>query len=488
MLDRANIGSDPTRNPAPLPLPDSHVPISGIRTQSKVSAAHRKLGSAASSRSLSQIAQEHEQTPPGIYELVSMIHTNLEILMKRSQNNARDLGKLRGDVKNPHAIEEIKKILQESSSMHASGDAHDPEKQRLIDSEMATKLDALLKMSQTPQEKPIIAPPTISTDHLASAEAVSTMSNHLAEGLRKIQTTLGEHLPVPTPEPVLDTQIISVLDKIQSTLDAHLPVVIPEPAPIVPVPQFTPERVKVNIDTSALESIVADLSAQIKDKTETLQKLDATLLVRHTELANLETRSVALQTSLTGLIAKVAEVRQEESRRQQELQEQRASRDDAIVRKKKSVVSRKVLIPLAPSADRRIVSLSNVLSSPSRKATPQNVASSPAPLAAPLERESPFVQLPFVLPSSVNPSGGEIKLSPHRMQTTMRTPPDRKSSWSRRVSQIFSNGNKENGPMLVDSGFSKSHGYFDQSAAGSIGRGFAGRDSVRSFRSFSHRV
>lgn len=486
--------ADPTRNPAPLPLPDHHAPVSSIRTQSKVSAAHRKLGSASSSRSLSQHAQEHEQPAPGIYDLVTMIHTNLETLMKRSQNNARDLGKLRGDVRNPQAIEEIKKILQDSSAMNSNGDTHDPEQKRQMDSEMAVKLDALLKMSALPQERPSTAPPLVSTDHLASAQNMSAMKNELNEALSSIQSTLSTHLPVVFPEQLLDSRLIGALDDIQATLDANLPVVIPEPAPLnIPESVSPPplEPIKVSIDTSELESVVSSLCAQITEKVMILQKLDATLLVRTAEIASLESRSVSLQSTLAGMITKLAETRVEEAQRQQGLEDQRVSKNATTMRKKKSVVNNRVLVPLAPSAERRIVSLSNVPSSPSRKTTPQNVVSSPASTAAPLVRDSSFLQQSFTLPNSVNPNGGEVRLSPHRLQTTMRTPDDRRSSWSKRVSQLFLSGgnNKENpGAWVVDKDSSKNQVTNDEAGTDTIGRGHANRNSMRSFRSFSHRV
>lgn len=381
------------------------------------------LGSTGSARNLSQLAQEPETPAVSLYDLVTMVHSNLEVLMRRSQNNARDLGKLRGDVKNPHAIEEIKKILQESSAAHLNGDVHDPETKRLMDTEMAAKLDALLKMSALPAERPS------TTTSISSAETMAAAAQTARE---------------------TNDRIMGILTSIERTVQRHLPVVIPDPLPIVPVePERTPEPVKVMIDTSSLEATVFGLSGQINEKLAQLQSLDAALQSRRAELATLETRSAALQQNLSGLVSIITETRQAERLRTQEIEAQRATRREATLKKKKSNIGRRTLVPLAPSADRRIVSLSNVNSTPSRRTMQHTTPNSPAILAPPIKQESPFSKSSFTLPSSVNPAESEVRSSPHRMHSTLRSAPPRKASWSRRVSQIFSSttGNKENGPI-----------------------------------------
>lgn len=481
---------DPTRNPAPLPLPDHHAPVSLVRTQTKISAAHRKLGTASSSRSLSQMAQEPEQSAPGIYELVFTIHTNLELLMKRSQNNARDLGKLRGDVRHPLAIEEIKKILQESSVMHPGNDVQDPDRKQQMDADVAMKLDALLKLSAVPPDRPSTASPVIATDHLASAQSVSMLKDDLFQAYDNLRSTIERHLPVELPVPETDPALLSALNSIQSTLNTHLPVVIPEPVPVVQlsqVPQEPPEPVKISLDTSELEAVLSSLCTQINEKSLTLQNLDATLLLRNTELASLESRSVALQNTVNTMMSQLAAARTEETQRREESAEQRVIKTATLMRKKKS---KRELVPLAPTADRRIVSLSNVPSSPSRKTTPQPKApDSPAVAAAPLRRDSPFLQQSISKPDSIQLVTTESKSS-HRLQTTLRTSDERKSSWGRRVSQLFLAGaqNKENpATWVVDKDVSKNFGFSDTGTDG-IGRGHPNRNSMRSFRSFSHRV
>lgn len=476
---RADLEIDPTRNPAPLPLPDHHAPISSVRTQGKISAAHRRLGSTQSSRSLSQLAQESAEPTQSLYDLVTTIHTNLEVLMKRSQNNARDLGRLRGDVRNPQAVEEIKRILQESSGAHMGGDVQDPERKRQLDSEVATKLDALLKMSSMPAERPASAP--VSSAQSTRTSPSETEERVLAQ-LSAIRTTVESHLPFfMPPAPETDRRVLDQLSAIRRTVESHLPVEMPAPVVTAPSPAAV-----VAIDTSALESTVASLDARIKERLAELQGLDATLLERRAELASLESRSLALQHNLSGLLSRVAESREVERREARLVEEERASRKEAAtIRKKKSTLGRRALQPLAPSADRRIVSLSNV--SPSKRQPPPSSTNSPAPLAPPLTVESPFSERTFTLPNSVNPGGGDVKLSPHRMQSTLRSPPARKASWSRRVSQIFtSSGNKENalGRLHEDGPDTR------PSTGSSHGRGLLGREanaSVRSFRSFSYR-
>lgn len=377
--------------------------------------------------------------------------------MKRSQNNARDLGKLRGDVRNPHAIEEIKKLLLESHLPSSYGDPHDPERKRELDHELASKLDALLKLSSGSGDRQTTAHSQTPNDHYLTHQ---TFVNHV-------------------------DQTHSMLQSIQNTLNKHLPLSIPEPFPAEHEPL---QPVKVTLDTSALENTLGTLDIRINAKLTELQRLDDRLLNRRAELSNLEIRASALQSQLAGMVRESSKARAIEIQRVEAERERR--KNDAELKKKKSVnLNKRALLPLATTADRRIVSLSNV-GTPPRKVPQSNASSSRPVLAPPLQHESPFTQSAFTLPSSVNPAGGEIKLSPHRpMQTTLRTPPvGRKASWSRRVSQIFlSSNNKENSLGQVHEdlktlSFSKSPTYDERHPPNTFGR-----NSMRSFRSFSHR-
>ena len=158
--------ADPTRNPAPLPLPERG-PISAVKTQSKISAAHQRL----SSPSREEVS---------LYDLVTMIHSNLEILMKRSQNNARDLGRLRGDVKNPQVVDEIRKLLQESS-LHDTDDT-------------AMKLDALIKGQPENKlmeaieriQRTIDTPAAINTSALQST--ILDLNTQISQKIGELQT------------------------------------------------------------------------------------------------------------------------------------------------------------------------------------------------------------------------------------------------------------------------------------------------------------
>ncbi|CCG81712.1 protein of unknown function [Taphrina deformans PYCC 5710] len=467
--------SDPTRNPSPLPLPDNHAPMSGIRTQSKISAAHKRLTSTTSSRSLTQLVPEEESPTMSLYDLVSTIHTNLEILLKRSQNNARDLGRLRGDVKNPQAIEEIKKLLQESSTTHASSDVQDPERRREIETELAIKLDALLKNSANTTEKATNVSVGLSSDGALMAQVTSAAQTAAmaADGTDRV---------------------LNGISSMRAFLQEHLPVHIPDPLPVAPLSApIEAEPVKVSIDTSSLEATVNMLSSEIASKIRDIQQLDLTLLDRKAELANLESRTSLLKNNLTNLVNSLAESRAAEMQRQKDISESKDK--ELVLRQKKSTLGRRALMPLGPSVDRRIVSLSNVDTPPmARKQAPPQ---SPAPsIAPPLRHESPFSQAPVTLANTIDQEN-EPRKSPHRpMQLTLRQTPPRRTSWSRRVSQIFtSGGNKENSLLnsvhedSTSSRFGKQFDSTDEKAHGNIGRGFAAskdfRGSVRSFRSFS---
>lgn len=400
--------------------------------------------------------------------------------MKRSQNNARDLGKLRGDVKNPFVVEEIKKILQDTSVLQSNSETDDPEKKRLHDSEMALKLDALIKLSQKPPERP----------------------------------SLQQQSSTPLPEPAVsdkvmtmrNDQIIDMLATLQKTVDTHLPIILPsfEPPSQAPI-----EPVTVTIDTSALEATVNSLNTQISHKLAELQRLDATLLTRRTDLAALECRTSLLQSNLLNLLNEVRDTREQEDSRNKSVETSRTKRDGTL-RKKKSNIGKRGLFPLGTTADRRIVSLTNIPSSPRRhmEATKNSNGSSSSCLAPPLRTASPFQDAAFVLPNqTAYPANADIKVKttaplPLSLDTSSTA---RKSSWSKRVSGLFSSSsslsltsNKEN---VGSSGFGDVFGTTqatvkrdpDEDLAGglqTLGRGFtqkSGLGSVRSFRSFSHR-
>lgn len=455
--------------------------MSSIRTQGKISTAHRRLGTANGSRSLSQLAQETEPPAPSLYDLVTAINSNMEVLMKRSQNNARDLGRLRGDVKNPQVVEELKKLLQESTAAQNLGEMQDPERRKQLDSELSAKLDVILKASTTTGDKSTAAAPVSTTD-----PAILTQAAVAATAAEAAAST--------------GSQVLALVSLMQSFLEKHLPVVIPAPEPMVVEPQRS-EPVPVSIDTTALEAIVSDLSLEINNKVQELRALEDTLEHRRSELANLESRTTHLQSTLVHLVDQVTNANMAEKERMRISMERREERrEQRELRTKKSTIGRRALMPLAPSMDRRIVSLSNVPSSPSRKQPASPAAKSI--LAAPLRHESPFaraVDPPVAVPNNA-PVNAQPSPSPHRpMQTTMRTPPARKASWSRRVSQIFlSSGNKENGQLRsvyedkMPANGPKQAIYADEKwSESTLGRGFKNsrdlRGSVRSFRSFSHR-
>ena len=363
--------------------------------------------------------------------------------MKRSQNNARDLGKLRGDVKNPQAIEEIKRLLLESHTTRLSDETHDPERKRELDHELASKLDALLRVSTTTSDRPV------STTTAASID-IAAMK----------QTIAGQH-----------TSILGALQSIQNSLNAHLPIVLPEPIHVAPPPPPAAETVKVTIDTTELQASVNWLNSEFKLKTSELREIDEKLFSRRLEMSNLESRTTALQSKLSNLVSQATEARAAETLRHDAAE----SRKDVVLQKKKSTLSKRALLPLTATADRRIVSLSNV-GTPPKRLPPQQTSMNHSSLAPALQRDSPFSQKAFPLSNPIDPHGSEVKPSPHRpMQTTLRTPPIRKASWSRRVSQIFTTGmNKEN--ALTREVTPSRYAEVDERLG-----------SMRSFRSFSHR-
>lgn len=165
--------SDPSRNPAPLPLPDyaagAAVSTANVKRDSKIAAAHRKLATAGgemtpgSPSSSNLHAARDSAEAAGVLELCQSIHRNLELLIKRSQNNARDLGRLRGDVRQhqpQQLVEDLKRILADSQAAAAAaattGQIADDDSTAAAvaaaaaattarDAELAEKLDALMQ-------------------------------------------------------------------------------------------------------------------------------------------------------------------------------------------------------------------------------------------------------------------------------------------------------------------------------------------------------
>ncbi len=397
--------SDPYRDPRPLPLPDKDVPLSSIKTGSFVTAAHRRIGSTNSSRNLALPEPQDEMRL--LLDTVTVINSNLEILMKRSQNNARDLGKLRGDVKNPQLVEEIRKILSQNSSISPhyveSDDSgsesaklcQNAERQREFEQDLQNKLEAILRLTPSAQTSPALPLAPVAVDDIRVLEAIAKLSSRL--------------------------------DNFSCQYPAPLPTAMAIAPPILP--------------SNFGADIFADLEKRLAAKVGSLQDMDTLLLERRSELASLEARAIVLTEKMGLLLIKSSEI----------MVAQTAAQQKKEISPRKAQPPRRPVSPLKPiNPDRRYASLSNI----------RNVGP-PFPsvvLAPPLRHHnSHMATSPETSPTPFKPSNLSPGQLPPNYQAAVPGSPKRSSSssgklsWSRRVSAIFSGGNKENVTIRNDS-------------------------------------
>ncbi|ORY77827.1 hypothetical protein BCR37DRAFT_382737 [Protomyces lactucae-debilis] len=386
--------SDPQRNPAPLPLPDRDQPVSAVSTQQKISVAHKRLQSSGSSKTLNQDeadSKERERVSSrSLYELLQLVHANLETLMKRSQNNARDLGKLRGDVRNPQVVEDIKRLMQEASAA-----VQDPAQQSRLDVDLSHKLDELLRSEKV--ERP---PPSQDAKWTNDLQQVLTVLQELQSSLQQLHSRPQEASAAPELH-ILDKHMESLhawtsTAATQSSLEALTDAQRLHMAEIQALLQSLASQQTTahlglhtsidslsasrEVDLSALQNHVNSLDASIQNKSAELANLDALLAKKQLVLKDLERRAALMQSSLQGMRQDVYALKEEA----------------AASLKKKTRRPPSVAAPLQQVTNRRIVSLTNM--------------AQPSPFARPLDK----------------------------LQS-----PARKSSWSKRVGSLFT-ANKEN--------------------------------------------
>ncbi|BFZ55048.1 hypothetical protein PYCC9005_002086 [Savitreella phatthalungensis] len=503
--------SDPTRNPAPLPLPEYNGPTAGVKTGAKVGAAHRKL-----------VAERSIDT--NLYELVQAIHQNLELLIKRSQNNARDLGRLRGDVRQgqPQLLEDLKKLLGESRAGASDSSVSNEER----DAELAKQLGALIQASAA-GEGPLSSRDlqqseglreTVGRQHDILVEELRDLKRIVLEGIdRQEKATVSSEIETRQEISELRAILVSSLTKHQgklANLDAQhssmlrgiseasasdqqavfkrldtllerqthsllelvnrsakdtehkleslLASEVARSAREAEVLAEGARRLSAEVDTSALEKELENLTKEFASKRTELSAIDEKIRARTVELSNLEARGKQLDELVKRSAERTEELLKFERARAlhdkeyaekqitmaktrslkleqklDKLKQQR--RPPARPRDPPSVYanlaihahaepsrSSAALRPLAQAAERRIVSLTNV---PGAPATPPGKG--------------------IVRPVS----SGDATSSLPRWPTSLRAEGERKTSFSKRVSALFSSNNlasiaddKENSP------------------------------------------